>query len=76
MKLTALLKEQILTLMRSNFAFRAKILQNCKNTNHNSIQSQPNITLVRLDVKMTLHTTPPHPHNSMSAISQLLLTQF
>ena len=30
--------------------------------NHNSTQPQPNITLVGLDTKMTLHTTPP-PHH-------------
>ena len=44
--------------------------------NHNS--TWPNITLVGLDMKMTLHT-PYHPttnRNSMSAISQLLLTRF
>ena len=45
---------------------------------HNSTQPQFNITLVGLDTKMTLHTTPPHHHhtNSMLAISQLLMTQF
>ena len=44
--------------------------------NHNL--TQPNITLVGLDVKMTLRTTSPHPtnRNSMSVISQLLLTWF
>ena len=43
--------------------------------NHNSTQRQPNITSVWLDTKMTLHTTSSH-RNSMSAISQLLLTRF
>ena len=44
--------------------------------NHKS--TQPNITLVGLDTKTTLHTTPPPtPHtNSILAISQLLLTRF
>ena len=27
--------------------------------NHNSTQPHPNITVVRLDLKMTLQTTPP-----------------
>ena len=44
----------------------------------NDISTQPqyNITLVGLDMKMTLHTTPPTNTNSMLAISQLLLTRF
>ena len=29
--------------------------------NHNSAQPQHNITLVGLDMKMTLHATPPPP---------------
>ena len=52
--------------------------KNKKQLNHNSTQPQPNITLVGLDMKMPLHTTPPTPPhtNSMSAISQLLVIQF
>ena len=46
--------------------------------NHNS--TQPNVTLVGLDMKIILYTTPPHPtthhRNSMLAISRLLLTRF
>ena len=42
--------------------------------NHNS--TQPNITLVGLDMKMTLHPTTTIHRNSMLAISQLLLTWF
>ena len=41
--------------------------------NHNS--TQPNITLVGLNMKMALHTTSTH-RNSMPAISPLLLTRF
>ena len=44
-------------------------------TQHKSTQPQPNLTLVGLDRKMTLHT-PHHHRNSMLAISQLLLTGF
>ena len=45
--------------------------------NHNSTQPQPNIPLVVLDVKMTLHTTPP-PHklnvsNIISAVTDQIL---
>ena len=43
--------------------------------NQNSAQPQPYITLIGLDTKMILQTTPHH-RNSMLAISQLLLTQF
>ena len=40
-------------------------------------QLNNNSTKVGCDTKMTLHTTPPHHHrNSMSVISQLLLTRF
>ena len=46
--------------------------------NYKSTQPQPNITLVGKAMKMTLHT--PHPTtnhtNSMSTITQLLLTRF
>ena len=56
-------------------------LENCQNPNPNSTQHKPKITLVWLDMKMTLQTTPPHPPptphiNSMPATSQLLLTWF
>ena len=47
--------------------------------NHKTTQPQPNITLLGLDLKMTLHTPPPThaPHtNSISAIFQLLMTRF
>ena len=44
--------------------------------NPNPTTTQPNITYVGFDMKMTLHHHPPPPThtNSMSAISQLLLT--
>ena len=47
--------------------------------NHNSTQPQPSISLVGIDTKMTLHTTPSHQpthRNAMLAIYQLLLTHF
>ena len=46
--------------------------------NHNSIQPQPNITLVGLDMKMTLHTQQhTHPHklnvSNISAVTDPIL---
>ena len=33
----------------------------CQNPNPDSTKPKPKITLVGLDTKMTLQTTPPHP---------------
>ena len=43
--------------------------------NHNSIQPQPNITFVGLDLKMTLHTHHPQKLNvsNISAATDLIL---
>ena len=53
--------------------------------NHNSIQPQPNITLVGLDIEIILQTPPPppatptHPHtlnvSNISAVTELSLTK-
>ena len=47
----------------------------CQNPNSTT---QPNITLVGLDTKMTFHTTPPHPPqklnvSNISAVTDLIL---
>ena len=49
------------TLCKSVFKHSINMLSKHQ-LNHNSTQPQPNITLVGLDTKMTLQTTPPHPH--------------
>ena len=52
-------------------------LFNCQNPNSTTTQPQHNITLVGLDINITLHTQPiPTLTNSMSAIYQLLVTRF
>ena len=45
--------------------FRLYIIQyiHCQNPNSTPTQPQPNITLVGLDTKMTLHTPTPPPQN-------------
>ena len=59
-------KDLILSLSKSIIITFIKSLPCC-------ISAQPNITLVGLDTKMSLQTTPPKPtyRNSMSAIFQL-----
>ena len=45
-----------------SISYYRKKFHNCQNPQLNQHLTQPNITLVGLDTKMTLHTTqPPHP---------------
>ena len=64
-----------------------KCMNRVKYHQHDVILSKPQLnlntssTVVGFDMKMTVQTTPPtptphHHTNSMSAISQLLLTRF
>ena len=57
-----LISRQHTNKLRPHFKQLTQIMfLNCQNTNSTTTQPQFNITLVGLDTKMTLHTTPPHP---------------
>ena len=53
-----------------NYCLECRVLSKPQ-LNHNSTQPQPNMTLVGLDMKMTLQTTPP-PHPTQTQCQQYL----
>ena len=58
-----MVEELMPTKQRPNLLKHSYTKRNCQNSNSTKTQPQPNITLVGLDMEITLHcTTPPRSH--------------